>query len=364
MIWLLQIQARSLGVELRECHGFEYCQQLEMFEEGQRWDADSISTLRDLMLSHSRRAASDPRDTVYALVGLTRWAVRRTTVPALLRPDYTKSFAEVARDATRCALQEEQSLRTLLHISHRSDGPIDSGEFCSWTFNASLAKDPNEDPSGFQSDIYAGHLTKNARSWSFAKCADDPNVLITHGFVMDAVESTAKDHIRSRDIIAWDPLAVYIQAAQKKKQHPDRIAITLTAGTRWTEAGDQVRWKDEQEAGQSLKASEAFRQSLSDNEEPNSLNSSGLHARFVTSVLQYARNRKLFYTYSGLLGLGPRAVVEGDVIAVLYGGHFPFVLRPTGRFQEYQFVGAAYIANYLSIQHLEADYKLSAFHLR
>lgn len=55
------------------------------------------------------------------------------------------------------------------------------------------------------------------------------------------------------------------------------------------------------------------------------------------------RNRGLFVTTtSGMLGLGPSAMQEGDVVAILRGSSCPCLLRPLGR-EDYRFVGVVYV---------------------
>jgi len=49
----------------------------------------------------------------------------------------------------------------------------------------------------------------------------------------------------------------------------------------------------------------------------------------------FARTKKGYYV------LGPAVMREGDVVAVLYGGKMPFVLRPWGR--DFLLVGECYV---------------------
>lgn len=54
-----------------------------------------------------------------------------------------------------------------------------------------------------------------------------------------------------------------------------------------------------------------------------------------------ARERTLFLTESGRLGLGPYQVQEGDSVTVLYGIHVPIILQPAG--SNYLFVGESHV---------------------
>ena len=71
-----------------------------------------------------------------------------------------------------------------------------------------------------------------------------------------------------------------------------------------------------------------------------------LIARCLSTVIKGTKSavcegRRLFETQSGLLGLGPEGMEEGDCIVVLLGGPVPYVLRSEG--ERYRFVGECYI---------------------
>jgi hypothetical protein len=55
----------------------------------------------------------DPRDEVYALLGLTSWSTYRKKFSAELEPDYTLPIGECMRNATLAAIGEETSLECL-----------------------------------------------------------------------------------------------------------------------------------------------------------------------------------------------------------------------------------------------------------
>lgn len=63
--------------------------------------------------------------------------------------------------------------------------------------------------------------------------------------------------------------------------------------------------------------------------------------RFHQSAANACKGRKLFFTESGNLGLGPMAIQEGDILCVLFGGSVPYVLRAEGEF--YRLVGECYV---------------------
>jgi hypothetical protein len=70
-------------------------------------------SLTSLLLETIPLECLDPRDKVYALLGLTSWSVKRKTLPSELEPDYTLPVSECMRNATLAAIREEMSLECL-----------------------------------------------------------------------------------------------------------------------------------------------------------------------------------------------------------------------------------------------------------
>jgi hypothetical protein len=65
------------------------------------------------------------------------------------------------------------------------------------------------------------------------------------------------------------------------------------------------------------------------------------YSPFVTSMESSLANRCFFTTRCGRMGIGPRHSKPDDVVVVLFGGAFCFVLRRKG--PHYQFIGDAYV---------------------
>lgn len=54
----------------------------------------------------------------------------------------------------------------------------------------------------------------------------------------------------------------------------------------------------------------------------------GFPKAFVRAVFGWCTNRRLYRTSSGLIGVGPQMMRQGDQVYVLLGGRLPFILRP------------------------------------
>ena len=64
-------------------------------------------------------------------------------------------------------------------------------------------------------------------------------------------------------------------------------------------------------------------------------------ARCNGAVYDAWRNRRFFVTKEGTMGLGPRIMEVGDIVVVLFGSHFPVILRPHGSYHE--FIGVSFV---------------------
>ena len=75
------------------------------------------------------------------------------------------------------------------------------------------------------------------------------------------------------------------------------------------------------------------------------VNKSGSMTRQVLLIERllgtFSRRRRFCATKNGALGMVPSEAKPGDVICTLYGGAFPFVLRPKG--DKYELIGEAYV---------------------
>ena len=63
-------------------------------------------------------------------------------------------------------------------------------------------------------------------------------------------------------------------------------------------------------------------------------------------------NRRLFVTSSGHLGLGPAGMMSGDIVAILFGGNVPYILRPLVN-KQWHFVGECYLDGYMDGEAME-----------
>jgi hypothetical protein len=67
------------------------------------------------------------------------------------------------------------------------------------------------------------------------------------------------------------------------------------------------------------------------------------HSDRHSAVSNINKDRPLFYTTSGRLGLGPPELKAGDHICILFGGNSLYVLRPIPSSENFYFIGECYV---------------------
>lgn len=93
------------------------------------------------------------------------------------------------------------------------------------------------------------------------------------------------------------------------------------------------------------------------------------HARmkaFENRMREVKTGRRMFSTKTGLMGMGPKSVQEGDEVWVALGARVPYVVRPVGKgFPErtYRLVGEAFVLGYMDGEVLKEKREMQGFGL-
>lgn len=300
-----------------------------------------VKNLIPLFTAARERHVTEPRDKVFGMIGLMPRAIVQGQHEDLdlLKPDYNKSLADVLRDATRVAFLGADGIKMLGAWDHRSDGDLELDGSCSWAVPLHLRNNREEDTAGAQHTFNCGGKADDSTFHSLQHdVIEDLAILRLTGFQLDEVMWRSERLPRSGGVSILLPILA-------GSDTPENLAMTMTCGQfRSAYAG-----RDEL-----LRAFEAYRAfvlakeahpPLADKVRPGDDPATLAASRFWTLAWRFCCNRRIFRTKLGVLGLGPRAMREGDIVAVLYGGPWPYVLRPLGETGEYQFVGRAYIDN-------------------
>ncbi|KAM0709958.1 hypothetical protein Q7P35_002320 [Cladosporium inversicolor] len=231
---------------------------------------------------------NDPRDRVFGMLGLLKLSTEQSPSRVNLAPDYTKSVVDVYSDATRACIGEcdppwllesfgyereaENRIENLPLESRALELPRHAGL---WAYEYRSADTPlvPDSSTGIVLSIRVVALEKVSKY----------SVVLTHGDPRSYFEFMSEAH----DILSDDATHVSVNLEQL-----NRLDHILGAG-----------YKD-------AKVFRCFVECL----------------RFMVHA-RHCTGRRAFITKSGLLGLGPKALQDGDVIVVSKLGPWPMVLR-------------------------------------
>lgn len=311
-----------------------------------------------LQLLEATRSCSstDPRDRVFALVGLTD---EESIGNTLLRPDYSRSTAQVfAYAAYHILSSDSTSFHSIYQSwSHGANNmPTWVPDFsaprhmktmykqqysASWPFETSVVLDSSSltlTACGVSFDKVGEtfHLTRDNRSTVVAQLdalilsaehrialPQDPRSTLVSVVSLERMLVTDDydhlDEVKDCDILhewrLWEAnrLPVARTAAHGRTPSPNSISLNMR----------RLR----------LDAASGNYQDLSDLTR---------RKRYMDRALATLHHRTFFTTDAGFCGIGPADVQAGDRVVVLLGASMPYVLRPVG--DHYTLVGEAYVS--------------------
>lgn len=308
--------------------------------------------------------ATDPRDKIYALLHLVKFEEEIEAMEL----DYNKSVKEVEADVVLSQIHLYSRLTALALVTHPANyGPNSMAR--SWAISGNRDLDVLRiHPYGHDSAISA------CRGWKVNEGHDDnygwddhisyeglrlygvfykrvttvftvmtrdntqdfePEIIKQDG---DFTSSTHPLMEAYRELILENVPNPPLDTSWKRMQ---RLARTVTAG--WLDYNKRVQESD-------VTTQEAFHRAFTNMMEDVVGRATGQSVLPRTPrpfeeeadvTLSYCSGRRLFRLQNGTFGLGPQSMRLGDIVAVLYGGDFPFVLRPNG--DQYFFMGCAYV---------------------
>ncbi|KAL4731442.1 hypothetical protein ACLX1H_000409 [Fusarium chlamydosporum] len=302
--------------------------------------------LRDLLENLRPRLATDPRDKVFALLGISDidrqfWGDKGMAV------DYSKSVVDVFTQATDEIIKSDPSdLNVIWSARQRNDDPewpswvpdwrLSTGTGCAWGIGAPLKSTGK--PNGKHAYIPT----------------TEPNSLAVRGKVIGRVvykneyqhfgELFQDGHLREVYEACMQRLSVYPTGEDVKTA----FGLTLIGGLPFPEGMQKYE--------PSLEAyTEKYMQFYDNTQLPHgspeekvvrdkALDETykvGFNMSWLEAVLAAYCERKFVITDSGHMGLAHHEVLVGDVIAVVMGLEWPCVLRPKSERHEEgcEFVG-------------------------
>ncbi|KAG4033217.1 hypothetical protein MFRU_005g02300 [Monilinia fructicola] len=295
--------------------------------------------LFELLLSHKSKKSSDPRDKVYALIGISN---SRKSYGQI---DYSLSVRQVYTHTARHIIHDTRRL-DIICVNQRA---LDSDDLPSWVPNWTRP------PQSRQPTIVGLQHSKpqfmaSGDSYANVQFLQDGYVLRTTGIVVGRIQKTGlsfRRQLNSRDnngrglkvLHEWWNIVV----SKKGKSLEDQGAFcrTVSCGN-WTFNDDTeyaVRMKaiavtiSEQspKLGFPLSPLSMAKQTLDEKE----------RLALLISACWTMNRRRLIISDKGIIGLGPLNSSKEDFMCILPGCRFPVILRKID--DHYTLVGEAYI---------------------
>ena len=300
--------------------------------------------------------ATDPRDKVYGLVGLLRKS--GTELPVEIRYVDT-SIADVCTAVAMALIEERGDLKILASI-HHSSANVDvdvRDDIPSWVprwdgGSGLLALDRGFKP-GVIPTACGPHID--------AEISDSrPGTLQLKGLSFGQVEYVSR--LMARDLFsvnddmeneAWAGLGLFIDlwnhatADDADEGSIDRLARTLTAGNHARRlhkpsAEELEQFHSDFLGWMALVFEKRGIEPQTGVSPTNLLNGRDAYPmQFARLARMYCQERRIFWTSSGFMGLGPPGMEGGHEVVILRGGSTPYVLKQRG--DEWLYVGDSYI---------------------
>jgi Heterokaryon incompatibility protein (HET)/Clr5 domain len=300
---------------------------------------DNLQSLETLLSMTRSLQITDPRDRIYALIGLAS-----DTTSILISPNYSKTAFRVYSDYLYFHFQQSGSLDILcLPWSSTSDVPSWIGTNTEDVFQVSPWGDYRRVHADLLSvDPHRGTRIYNASGKLAARFHFDSKTersLFVQGIEVSKIK-TAASVARAGCIPAdWLGLAMW-QDIQKLP--PDDFWRTLVA--------DRSLESSESPPTFYARACQwAFRHTVKADDLNTSEMISSPHVpstvvTFLRRVQAVVWKRKLIRTYSDYIGLAPEGTTSEDVVAVLLGCTVPMILRAVDSgTQSFKLIGECYI---------------------
>ncbi|KAJ4988146.1 ankyrin and het domain protein [Stagonosporopsis vannaccii] len=357
-----------------------------------------------LLQKHRYSKSTDPRDKVYAFLGLASSAMAPfRTDPAAITPDYSRSVQQVYLATAKALLTNFHNLSVLSHVEDHSIRRTTG--LPSWVPDYSVSLDPY--PLRYRG---RGHwMASGYTPWRMNVPKMDNGLLDVQGCRLGYIDETSILSDESNDPSAsWASIVKLALALELPYPNPSgvdrnlsRVEIlwrTLTTDTyaRACPAPPQagllfidyilnlqirhrlVPWSSSDEfqphhaplsesiypewrtllrlePSGSAYSLDAYKERLTAVVEDMF---NGTYSPIGLAQLQHeldqsgGRKRRLFRTRGSYLGTGSRSLKPGDEIWILRRGDLPFVLRPQPTFGHYRLVGEAFV---YGIMHGEAS---------
>jgi hypothetical protein len=360
--------------------------------------------LSSLLRNTIHLCSSDPRDKIYAVLGLAHKQDRMA-----IQPDYSKPPSQVFTETMKHILLNELRLDTLSFVR------INDGNLCcsrlsipSWVSDWSLQC------NAFQPLWQPGLYNASKRTSAIINISDDPSALCLEGFCLDRIAYISEPIIRHERCNHMEDLGlreIMVELDQFLLNAVEEISLSINPTTdpdTWQRilaissdpAESDVLWRtlvadrvSTQEGGyfapapsicaeqykmvrngeENYDIEELFNSKRSSHSiadilekayaeapgvwEPSSADTMKVNflvlANNLRSEMSVLIGRRLFVTHNAYVGLAREEVKVGDLVTILMGGDIPFLLRERMEESTFQFVGEAYVHGVMYVEAID-----------
>jgi Heterokaryon incompatibility protein (HET) len=329
----------------------------------------SAPPLLELLLSHKSKKSTDPKDKVYALVGISS---SRHTFGKI---DYSLSMREIYAHTARHLISTTHKLDVICVKQH----DIDQFSLPSWV------TDWTRLPSASGAVVIGLHhhlppFTASGSTLASFQFIHDGYVLRTKGIAVDTIRAVGMPYKKRGPPSEIVPLLevfhdwwnAFVASFSNSLPSQVRFARAISCGS-WS-FPDAETYAGKLEAifalsDQMLSDSDMLRldppnrsstmgssvASLVDDEEVGVEDVEEGEKERLSAALEAGlmmNQRRLFFSRDGFVGLGPWNTTKGDIICVLLGCRSPVVLRKEN--EHYVLIGEAYIEGFMNGEAMDA----------
>jgi hypothetical protein len=303
--------------------------------------------------------------------------------PEALKVNYRKSALDVYIDVTRFMIRKSpRRLDVLDYVSHTSD-PEGGSEYPSWVPKWFEPRPSQPMTEVLSTGFCDGHFRY------FAEVHDNPlmggarlpRTLSIDGFFVDSARGVSdvmryetrqpEDTVATMDR-SWSQIFPFPMTPPPKSTHyrdgqPLDLAFCKAVSAyplgnaaswmveNWDKGADVTAFPSDSESRLSAACEDDGARAKAFLQQLNTIRAGGMNtppldhqlatswAAFLSGVRLYSRNRRVFVTREGRLGLGPMMMQPGDEIIALFGGRFPFVVRR--RQNHHVLIGQCYLVD-------------------
>jgi hypothetical protein len=326
-----------------------------------RWCVSRRWTFKDSLVLTSDLHCSDPRDRIYALLNLHQLGNEESTFITELRhiiPDYGKPVKEVFCEMAHLFVRSDEAQGLLSQVDHHSQIVSEGLSLPSWVpdWSCSVHCDPLPSPWRWGFGSASAGLVFVAPEADTRSC-----ILALKGFSHDEIRYTSSEDLLLTDVTEtiygivsfWHHVIKAHELNYSKEAYmslEESLFQTLIFRHRihperqlWEDSAllflDVMEASDTRTEHLQTLAREILGLIISSSsslDDPTIMLERGDH-----TCQRYWRNRKLFMTRKGCLGLGPSVMLPGDTLAICSGIGNPAIIRRTNG--SHDFVGMAYV---------------------